>query len=229
MTGKAGDLGVPSLSFASLVVAAARGEIVETAPAFRYETRQGGGICKRCGGATPKIPPKNRVGEAGFEPATTSTQSSCTTGLCDSPQDLGGLASCVPCAYGHGPQARGGAWRDVNATGRSPAASCRVLSLGAEPADGVQWRPRARPEAARSAPATTSTQSSCTTGLCDSPRDLGGLASPAPPRPLPQRPQRGERARQSPWARPERDVQMIPVRFHGAHVDHGRHDREHAP
>ena len=25
------------------------------------------------------------VGEAGFEPATTSTQSSCTTGLCDSP------------------------------------------------------------------------------------------------------------------------------------------------
>jgi hypothetical protein len=24
------------------------------------------------------------VGEAGFEPATTSTQSSCTTGLCDS-------------------------------------------------------------------------------------------------------------------------------------------------
>lgn len=26
-----------------------------------------------------------RVGEAGFEPATTSTQSSCTTGLCDSP------------------------------------------------------------------------------------------------------------------------------------------------
>jgi hypothetical protein len=26
------------------------------------------------------------VGEAGFEPATTSTQSSCTTGLCDSPE-----------------------------------------------------------------------------------------------------------------------------------------------
>src|SRR5262249_14718634 len=26
------------------------------------------------------------VGEAGFEPATTSTQSSCTTGLCDSPK-----------------------------------------------------------------------------------------------------------------------------------------------
>ena len=28
------------------------------------------------------------VGEAGFEPATTSTQSSCTTGLCDSPELL---------------------------------------------------------------------------------------------------------------------------------------------
>src|SRR5688500_2012569 len=27
-----------------------------------------------------------RVGEAGFEPATTSTQSLCTTGLCDSPE-----------------------------------------------------------------------------------------------------------------------------------------------
>jgi Phage integrase family len=27
------------------------------------------------------------VGEAGFEPATTSTQSSCTTGLCDSPKE----------------------------------------------------------------------------------------------------------------------------------------------
>lgn len=32
------------------------------------------------------------VGEAGFEPATTSTQSSCTTGLCDSP---GGLAASL--------------------------------------------------------------------------------------------------------------------------------------
>ncbi len=29
------------------------------------------------------------VGEAGFEPATTSTQSSCTTGLCDSPVKRG--------------------------------------------------------------------------------------------------------------------------------------------
>lgn len=29
---------------------------------------------------------KSVVGEAGFEPATTSTQSSCTTGLCDSPE-----------------------------------------------------------------------------------------------------------------------------------------------
>ena len=28
---------------------------------------------------------ETEVGEAGFEPATTSTQSSCTTGLCDSP------------------------------------------------------------------------------------------------------------------------------------------------
>jgi hypothetical protein len=27
------------------------------------------------------------VGEAGFEPATTSTQSLCTTGLCDSPEE----------------------------------------------------------------------------------------------------------------------------------------------
>jgi hypothetical protein len=27
------------------------------------------------------------VGEGGFEPPTTSTQSSCTTGLCDSPKD----------------------------------------------------------------------------------------------------------------------------------------------
>ena len=32
-----------------------------------------------------KIKRKSGVGEAGFEPATTSTQSSCTTGLCDSP------------------------------------------------------------------------------------------------------------------------------------------------
>ena len=29
---------------------------------------------------------KNLVGAAGFEPATTSTQSSCTTGLCDAPK-----------------------------------------------------------------------------------------------------------------------------------------------
>ena len=34
-----------------------------------------------------KIKGKIVVGEAGFEPATTSTQSSCTTGLCDSPKD----------------------------------------------------------------------------------------------------------------------------------------------
>ena len=40
------------------------------------------------------------VGEAGFEPATTSTQSSCTTGLCDSPRDAQGLASRASCAYG---------------------------------------------------------------------------------------------------------------------------------
>jgi redox-sensitive bicupin YhaK (pirin superfamily) len=35
----------------------------------------------------PRFSPEKRVmvGEAGFEPATTSTQSSCTTGLCDSP------------------------------------------------------------------------------------------------------------------------------------------------
>jgi integrase len=39
------------------------------------------------------------VGEAGFEPATTSTQSSCTTGLCDSPKYAQGLASCAPSAY----------------------------------------------------------------------------------------------------------------------------------
>jgi hypothetical protein len=40
----------------------------------------------------PKLPgrpkkPGKMVGEAGFEPATTSTQSSCTTGLCDSPNE----------------------------------------------------------------------------------------------------------------------------------------------
>jgi integrase len=34
-----------------------------------------------------KIKGESRVGEAGFEPATTSTQSSCTTGLCDSPEE----------------------------------------------------------------------------------------------------------------------------------------------
>jgi len=36
----------------------------------------------------PRAPKKagRMVGEAGFEPATTSTQSSCTTGLCDSPK-----------------------------------------------------------------------------------------------------------------------------------------------
>ena len=44
----------------------------------------------------------NTVGEAGFEPATTSTQSSCTTGLCDSPENDGPLASRSPCAYGAG-------------------------------------------------------------------------------------------------------------------------------
>ena len=36
--------------------------------------------------ARRRIPGKV-VGEAGFEPATTSTQSSCTTGLCDSPEN----------------------------------------------------------------------------------------------------------------------------------------------
>ena len=34
-----------------------------------------------------KIKGESWVGEAGFEPATTSTQSSCTTGLCDSPKE----------------------------------------------------------------------------------------------------------------------------------------------
>jgi integrase len=34
-----------------------------------------------------KITKEIGVGEAGFEPATTSTQSSCTTGLCDSPKE----------------------------------------------------------------------------------------------------------------------------------------------
>jgi hypothetical protein len=43
---------------------------------------------------------ENLVGEAGFEPATTSTQSSCTTGLCDSPVNAGSLASRYPRAYG---------------------------------------------------------------------------------------------------------------------------------
>ena len=37
-----------------------------------------------------------RVGEAGFEPATTSTQSSCTTGLCDSPWRLEPIFSMTP-------------------------------------------------------------------------------------------------------------------------------------
>ena len=37
--------------------------------------------------------PLSRVGEAGFEPATTSTQSSCTTGLCDSPWRLEAIFS----------------------------------------------------------------------------------------------------------------------------------------
>lgn len=39
------------------------------------------------------ITKKNPVGEAGFEPATTSTQSSCTTGLCDSPRRASGTTS----------------------------------------------------------------------------------------------------------------------------------------
>ena len=36
----------------------------------------------------------SEVGEAGFEPATTSTQSSCTTGLCDSPRPVARAARC---------------------------------------------------------------------------------------------------------------------------------------
>ncbi len=66
----------------------------------------------------------NTVGEAGFEPATTSTQSSCTTGLCDSPEDDGSLASRSAGAYGAG----GGAPAATKAAPEAPPVPAAVPS-----------------------------------------------------------------------------------------------------
>ena len=59
-------------------------------PPMRHKTRRAGVLAtekanSRLENYTPPLLLENLVGEAGFEPATTSTQSSCTTGLCDSP------------------------------------------------------------------------------------------------------------------------------------------------
>jgi len=76
------------------------GSIGEPFPALPATLLEGEGVVatpapRRSGPDWAKSPVKNyklskslrkTVGEAGFEPATTSTQSSCTTGLCDSPK-----------------------------------------------------------------------------------------------------------------------------------------------
>jgi len=101
---------------------------------------QGAGQANGKGGKTRG----KRVGEAGFEPATTSTQSSCTTGLCDSPGNEGSLASRSGCAYGAS-EARSPSSpsRDLNAAARSPPPA-RL---------GSHWTPGG----GRSAAASTST------------------------------------------------------------------------
>jgi|CZKU01.1.fsa_nt_gi hypothetical protein len=76
-----GSIGEP---FPALPATLLEGEVVATP------------VPRRSGPDWAKPPVKNYkklkslrkiVGEAGFEPATTSTQSSCTTGLCDSPKE----------------------------------------------------------------------------------------------------------------------------------------------